>query len=114
LDTQPLFLDSRFRFWILDSGFRIAELEGMKTLLVRREGRVPPKMREILRKGSTELKEVSADEERDATTLEADRVVLWNDGEIELCATRERGGNVTRLRWPQDEDKLRMFFQTGA
>ena len=86
----------------------------MKTLLVRGDGTVPRKVRDIVRAGSTELKEVSADEERDASTLEADRVVLWNDGEIELCATREPGGNVTKLKWPQDEDKLRLFFQTTA
>jgi hypothetical protein len=86
----------------------------MKTLLVRGEGTVPRTVRDIIRKGSTELKEVRADEERDASTLEADRVVLWRDGAIELSSTRERGGNVTKLRWPQDEDKLRIFFQTGA
>jgi hypothetical protein len=86
----------------------------MKTLLVRGDSAVPAKVRDIIRKGSTELKEVRADEERDASTLEADRVVLWNNGAIELCATRERGGNVTKLRWPQDEDQLRMFFQTGG
>ena len=85
----------------------------MRTLLVRNTA-VPAMVREILRKGSTELKEVRADEERDASTLEADRVVIWNEGQIELCATRERGGNVTKLKWPQDEDKLRMFFQTGG
>jgi hypothetical protein len=86
----------------------------MKTLLVRGNSAVPPTVREIVRSGSTEFKEVRADEERDASTLEADRVVLWNDGDIELCATRERGGNITKLKWPQDEDKLRMFFQTTA
>jgi hypothetical protein len=86
----------------------------MKTLLVRGDGTVPRTVRDIIRKGSTEVKEVRADEERDTSTLEADRVVLWHDGAIELCSSRERGGNVTKLRWPQDEDKLRMFFQTGA
>jgi hypothetical protein len=84
----------------------------MKTLLVRGTGGVPPRVRDIVRKGSTELKEVRADEERDASTLEADRVVVWDDGEIQLRASR--GENVVRLKWPEDEDKLRMFFQTGG
>jgi hypothetical protein len=86
----------------------------MKTLLVRGNGALPRTVRDIVRAGSTEVKEVRADEERDASTLEADRVVVWNDGEIEFCATRERGGNIIKLRWPQDEDKLRLFFQTTA
>lgn len=86
----------------------------MKTLFVRGNGAVPRMVRDIVRAGSTEFKEIRADEERDASTLEADRVVVWNDGEIEFCATRERGGNVTKLNWPQDEDKLRLFFQTTA
>ena len=86
----------------------------MKTLLVRGQGTVPPQVREIVRAGSTEVKEVRADEERDASTLEADRVLVWNEGEIELRSGSERREGVARLRWPQDEDKLRMFFQTGA
>jgi hypothetical protein len=86
----------------------------MKTLLVRGVGTVPSRVKEIVRAGSTEMKEVRADEERDATTLEADRVVVWNEGEIEVRSTAERRENVARLKWPQDEDKLRMFFQTGA
>ena len=84
----------------------------MKTLLVRADGTVPPKVRDIVRAGSTELKEVRADEERDATTLEADRVVVWNSGEIELRSAARRNEQPMRLRWPQDEDKLRLFFQT--
>jgi hypothetical protein len=86
----------------------------MKTLLVRGDGTVPPRVREIVRSGSTELKEVRADEERDATTLEADRVVVWNNGEIELRSSARRNEQPAKLRWPQDEDKLRMFFQTGG
>jgi len=86
----------------------------MKTLLVQGQGGVPPRVRDIVRKGSTELKEVRADEERDASTLEADRVVVWNDGEIQLRIGSGRGEGIARLRWPQDEDKLRMFFQTAG
>lgn len=85
----------------------------MKTLLVQMNSGVPRRVRDIVRAGSTELKEVRADEERDATTLEADRVVVWSDGVIELRA-RNRNEPAARLRWPEDEDKLRMFFQTGG
>ena len=85
----------------------------MKTLLIKGQGAVPPRVREIVRAGSTELKEVRADEERDATTLEADRIVVWDQGDIEVrTASRQDAG--ARLRWPEDEDKLRMFFQTGG
>lgn len=86
----------------------------MKTLLIRGQGGVPPEVREIVRSGSTELKEVRADEERDATTLEADRIVVWDQGEIEVRTTNNRQDPGTKLRWPEDEDKLRMFFQTGG
>ena len=86
----------------------------MKTLLVRGQGTVPAQVREIVRAGSTEVKEVRADEERDASTLEADRVLVWNEGEIELRSASDRREGVARLRWPEDEDKLRMFFQTGG
>ena len=86
----------------------------MKTLLIRGQGAVPPQVREIVRAGSTELKEVRADEERDATTLEADRIVVWDQGGIEVRATNSRQDTGTKLRWPEDEDKLRMFFQTGG
>ena len=84
----------------------------MKTLLIRGEGGIPPKVRDIVRAGSTELKEIRIDEERDSSTLEADRVVLWNGGEIELRL--DETGTVMRLRWPDEEEKLRMFFQTGG
>jgi len=86
---------------------------GMKTLLVRGDGGLPPRLREIVRAGSTDFKEVRADEERDATTLVADRVVVWDSGYIELRANSRRE-NVIRLKWPEDEDKIRMFFQTAG
>jgi hypothetical protein len=85
----------------------------MKTLLIRGDrGGIPPKVREIVRAGSTELKEIRIDEERDSSTLEADRVVLWNGGEIELRL--DDRSTLLRLRWPEEEEKLRMFFQTGG
>ena len=86
----------------------------MKTLLIRANGLVPPQVREIVRAGSTEVKEVRADEERDATTLEADRILVWDQGEMELRSGHDRRDTSAKLRWPQDEDKLRMFFQTGG
>jgi hypothetical protein len=57
---------------------------------------------------------VRADEPRDATTLHADRIVIWDRGEIEVRSGHERREPSAKLRWPQDEDKLRMFFQTGG
>jgi hypothetical protein len=94
-------------------GSALAEIAGMKTLLIRGDGGgIPPKVREIVRAGSTELKEIRIDEERDAATLEADRVVLWNGGEIELRLDAQ--SPPQRLRWPDEEEKLRMFFQTGG
>jgi hypothetical protein len=84
----------------------------MKTLLVRGDSGVPARVRDIVRKGSTELKEVRADEERDVSTLDADRIVVWDHGEIQLRPSR--GDSVVRLRWPEDEDKLKIFFQTGG
>ena len=86
----------------------------MKTLLIRGQGTVPPRLREIVRAGSTELKEVRADEERDATTLEADRIVVWDQGDVEVRTAHNRQDAGAKLRWPEDEDKLRMFFQTGG
>ena len=85
----------------------------MKTLLVRGQGTVPPRVKEIVRAGSTEVKEIRADEERDVTTLEADRVVVWEDGDIEVRSARGRD-EAAKLKWPRDEDKLRMYFQTGG
>ena len=86
----------------------------MKTLLVRGQGAVPPQLKDIVRGGSTEVKEIRADEERDVTTLEADRVVVWDDGNVELRPGSGRREDGIRLKWPKDEDKLRMFFQTGG
>jgi hypothetical protein len=86
----------------------------MKTLLVRGTGTIPARVADIVRAGSTMLKEIRADEERDATTLEADRVVVWDDGEIQVQAGHGSRKEAVRLRWPEDEDKLRLLFQTGG
>jgi hypothetical protein len=86
----------------------------MKTLLIRGDAPVPPEVREIVRAGSTELKEIRADEERDVNTLEADRVVLWDGSRLEVLAGDPQREATAKLRWPEDEDKLRMLFQTGG
>jgi hypothetical protein len=85
----------------------------MKTLLISDQGDTPDQVRDIVRAGSTELREM--DELTSAAAAEADRVVIWRGGEVEVRG----GGDVTgsaanRLKWPQDEDKLRLFFQTTA
>jgi hypothetical protein len=76
----------------------------MKTLLVRGSHEVPAELRQIVEGGSTELTEVRRSD--DALGREVDRVVEWNGRELVL---EER-----RLRWPDDEDELRMLFQTGG
>ena len=76
----------------------------MKTLLIRSGGPPPRALRDIVSGGSTELTEVtSADAGR---RVAADRVVEWNGREL-LFEDR-------RLRWPEDEDELRMLFETGG
>ena len=94
--------------------FDLQNFAGMKTLLIQGHGAVPRQVREIVQAGSTERKEIRADEERDATTLEADRIVFWDEGDIEVRAPHNQQDAGAKLRWPQDEDKLRMFFQTGG
>ena len=86
----------------------------MKTLLIRGDGPLPPQVREIVRAGSTELKEVRSDEVRDPSTFEPDRVVIVDRDQIEVRGGHDRRESPTKLRWPQDEEKLRMFFQTGG
>jgi hypothetical protein len=86
----------------------------MKTLLIRGEGPMPPQFREIIRGGSTEMKEVRSDDVRDPSTFEPDRVVIWDRDQIEVRGGHDRRESTTKLRWPQDEEKLRMFFQTGG
>lgn len=84
----------------------------MKTLLIRGETEIPPLVREIVRAGSTEVREIGAEEVRDRIG-EADRIVVWQHGAIELRDGRP-GAPTTRLRWPQDEDTLRLLFQSGG
>jgi hypothetical protein len=85
----------------------------MRTLLIRENGIPPTELREIVRGGSTELHE--ADELRTDAAAAADRVVIWRGGEVEVRGGGDaRGDAADRMRWPDDADKLRMFFQTSA
>jgi hypothetical protein len=85
----------------------------MKTLLIHSDGEPPPKVREIVRAGSTELEEM--DELRADAAAAADRVVIWRQGEVEVRGGADVEGTAgSCLKWPQEEDKLRLFFQTSA
>ena len=76
----------------------------MKTLLVRGTHEPPGELRDIVAGGSTEVAEVARAD--DVTTGDVDRIVEWNGREL---VVEDR-----RLRWPEDEDELRMLFQTGG
>jgi hypothetical protein len=85
----------------------------MKTLLIRSAGEPPSEVRDIVRAGSTELQEM--DELRPEAAVQADRVVIWRDGEVEVRGGADVQGTASSLlKWPQDEDKLRLYFQTTA
>jgi hypothetical protein len=85
----------------------------MKTLLIRNGGEPPAGMKEIVRSGSTEVREM--DELKAEAAVQADRVVIWRDGEVEVRGGADITGTAAScLKWPQDEDKLRLFFQTSA
>jgi hypothetical protein len=76
----------------------------MKTLLIRGDHEPPQGLREIVAGGSTEVAEVAhADQAR---TMNPDRVVEWDGHEL---VYEDR-----RLRWPEDEDELRLLFETGG
>jgi hypothetical protein len=85
----------------------------MKTLLIRGEGEPPAKVRDIVRAGSTEVRET--DELKAAAASDADKVVIWRGGEMEVCGPGDAGtAAADHLKWPEDEDKLRMYFETGG
>lgn len=85
----------------------------MKTLLIREGGEPPAEVREIVQAGSTEVCEANKLEVEAAAQV--DRVVIWREGEVEVCGPGDVGGAAAdHLKWPQDEDKLRMYFQTSA
>jgi hypothetical protein len=76
----------------------------MKTLLVRGSLEPPPELRRIVESGSTEVAEVA--QSQDAAGADADRLVKWNGREVVV--------DSRRLKWPEDEDEIRMLFQTGG
>ena len=76
----------------------------MKTLLIRGDEEPPPELREIVRAGSTEVDEVQRADR--LATENADRVVIWNGRDLEV--------ENRRLRWPEDEDELRLYFQSAG
>jgi hypothetical protein len=76
----------------------------MRTLLIRGSHEPPEELRRIVRGGSTEVAEVARHE--DVRGIDADRVVEWNGREVLL--------EDRRLRWPEDEDELKMLFETGG
>jgi hypothetical protein len=75
----------------------------MKTLLVRGETEPPAALRDLVRAGSTEVKEVRSDA---GARPYADRVVVWTGSTVVV--------DDRRLRWPDDLDELRLLFQTSG
>ena len=116
----------------------------MKTLLIRGDSDPPAEVRRIVASGSTSVDEVSTRDLSTFVSREGfgvDRVVVWaapDDRAVRALATNysaAEGGpggtmvyitpadcgttpaGVPRdrcLSWPDEEDKLRMFFQTGG
>lgn len=115
----------------------------MITLLISGESQPPELLREILRKSSTVMDEVSTTELSTFVSREGfgvDRVVIWaapDDQAVRAlatnyaisddegrgliyitpagCTSRPAGVAADRcLSWPEDEDKLRVFFMTGG
>ena len=77
----------------------------MRTLLLSRtDAPVPPALREIIDAGSTIVEEVRSPD--DATNTAADRVLSSEPGLLRI--------GDRRLRWPDDEDEIRLLLQTGG
>jgi hypothetical protein len=76
----------------------------MKTLLIRGAHEPPHALRDIIEGGSTEVAEVARADQ--TASRDADRIVEWNGRELVF--------EDRRLRWPEDEDELRLLFQTGG
>jgi hypothetical protein len=75
----------------------------MKTVLICGRHEPPNELRDIIERGSTEFLEVKSpgDAPRDA-----DRIAAWTGRELVF--------EDRRLRWPEDEDEVRLLFQTGG
>lgn len=113
----------------------------MKTLLIA-DAPVPDQLRQFITRGSTSVDERRvADEAPSGALPDADRIVFWSTGadaglrrlasryakaekaerkEAIVFVTPTPGDRVVGLSstecflWPQDEDRLRMAFLTGA
>ena len=113
----------------------------MKTLIIT-DAAVPDRLRDFITRGSTSVDERRvADEASSGVLPDADRIVFWSTGAdagLRQLASRyakaekaERKeaivfvtttpddpvvglSNTECFLWPQDEDRLRMAFLTGA
>ena len=113
----------------------------MKTVLIT-DAPVPERLRDFITRGSTSVDQRRvADEAESAVMPDADRIVFWSTGadaglrrlasryataekaerrEAIVFVTTTPGDPVAGLSntecflWPQDEDRLRMAFLTGA
>ena len=76
----------------------------MHTLLIVSSGTaVPPELRQIIEAGSTSVDETAPNEGSGKT---ADRVLIWSDHTLHIADKA--------LRWPQDEDEIRLLLQTAG
>jgi hypothetical protein len=112
----------------------------MKTLLIA-DAPVPELLQEFITRGSTSVDQRGVDDQAGAGMPDADRIVFWSAGsdtglrqlasryaKAEQAERREAIlfvtaaavdpvpglANTECFRWPQDEDRLRMAFLTGA
>jgi hypothetical protein len=112
----------------------------MKTVVIADEP-LPKELRDVIARGSTSIEERRSAEETSAAMPDADRIVFWSKGADQRLeelarryATVERAGrrevivfvttkpgdpmaglsSIEWFVWPQDEDRLRMAFMTGA
>jgi hypothetical protein len=113
----------------------------MKTLLIT-DAAVPDQLREFITRGSTSVDQRRVADEASSDVLpDADRIVFWSTGAdaglrqlASRYAKKEKAerkeaivfvttttddpvvglSNTECFLWPQDEDRLRMAFLTGA
>lgn len=114
----------------------------MKTLLITDDAPVPQLLRDFITRGSTSVDQRRVSEEAAVPGLpDADRIVFWSaapDVRLRQLASRYARAEQAERReailfvttaahdpvpglsatecflWPQDEDRLRMAFLTGA
>jgi hypothetical protein len=73
-------------------------------LIVDPTSPVPTALRHIIEAGSTSVEEVQAGQ--GSELRHADRILIWDDGVL-LIGERS-------LRWPADEDEIKLLLQTGG